>query len=397
MLRQILQTGRLPIGVDFGPGGVKLLQLRRARGGYSVIGAGRVDYVDKAESLTDPACLKALSEGIRRRLEAGGFSGSGCVLSVDDELLRVRSVRQPRMPREEADKALRIEGPERLGFTRDDETEIGWIRAGEVRQGEDVRDELIVVGALRSDMEKLVDAISGAGLRPVAMEPAFVACGRTFSRTHRRASDQSIVRLVVNVGMRSTGVVVLRGSDVVFYKRLDIGGAALTAVAAEQLDLDPATAADLRRQRMQSVTEPGASKMDTRVDRAIFDAVRPLLDELANEVALCLRYYTVTFRGEKPECALIAGDDAPEPGLVDALGEALSVPTSVGRPLEGIDFSAAGATLERRSDMAEWAVAAGLSMFGDPLATASGSAKAPGAAGAGGSRESQGSQTREAA
>lgn len=376
MLRELFQPGCLPIGVDISPTGAKLLQLRRARGGYSLIAAERVDLEPRYIGETPETRLRAVVEGIRHRLEAHQFAGGRCVLSVGDELLRVRSVRQPRMPREEADSALRLEGAERLGFTEGEECEIGWLPAGEVRQGEDVRDETILVGARREDVVRVVDAVAGAGLRPVAVEPAFVAAGRAFSRTHRRAADQSVVRLIVDVGPLTTGVIVLRGVDVVFYKSLAIGGVNFDRVASEQLDLDHATASDLRRRRKAPREEGGDSDMDASVDRAMFDAVRPLLDQLATEVALCLRYFTVTFRGQRPVAALVAGSESREPGLVDILGQGLTLEARVARPLEGVDTSGARGCLDRRSDMVDWHVAAGLSMRGDRLGEAAGRAAA---------------------
>lgn len=188
----------------------------------------------------------------------------------------------------------------------------------------------------------------------------------------------------------TTGVIVLRGADVVFYKSLAIGGVNLDRIASEQLDLDHTTAIDLRRRRKARRDDAGEEGMDASVDRAMFDAVRPLLDQLATEVALCLRYYTVTFRGQRPAVALVAGSESREPGLVDILGQALSIDARVGRPLEGVDTSGARGCLDRRSDMVDWHVAAGLSMRGDRLAEAAPSDAAGAAseeAGAGKARE----------
>ena len=176
--------------------------------------------------------------------------------------------------------------------------------------------------------------------------------------------------MVVDVGARTTGVVILRGCDVIFFKSLPMGGARLTEAAADQLDMKPETIAELRRQRMLNVEEEGAKKHDSRADRAIYDAVRPLLEEMAGEVALCLRYYMVTFRGSPPEHALIVGGHARESGLKEAIGEALHADTEIGRPLEGIDTSGASMAMDRRGDLAEWSVAAGLSLRGDSSQTA---------------------------
>ena len=92
--------------------------------------------------------------------------------------------------------------------------------------------------------------------------------------------------------------------------------------------------------------------------------------ELANEAALCLRYYTVTFRGRRPEAVIASGDEAREPGLSEALGSALGAPGQVGRPLEGVEPGEQSGSMDRRGDMAEWAAAVGLTLREDENARA---------------------------
>ncbi|MEC9372989.1 MAG: pilus assembly protein PilM [Planctomycetota bacterium] len=364
MIRQLLQGGSYPIGVDLSAAGVKLIQLRKAGAGFAVVAAARADFDDETAHLPFSERLEKITETLQRRVEGARFTTRKCVVGVEDALLRARSMRLPRMSRSEADRALRLEAPERLGFSESTPGEIGWLRAGEVRQGDDLRDELIVVGALQSDMERLVDAVAAAGLRPVAVEPAFLACGRCYSRTYRRESDDGAVRLIIDIGFDRSGIIVLRGSDVVFFKSYESGGDALNRIAAQQLGMEVGTVAELRRRGASD--EQNNEGRDARVDRAIFEAIRPLLGEIVDEAARCLRYYSVTFRGERPDYVLLTGAEAHEPGLSTLARDALNVPVRVGKPLEGIDLATAKGTLERRGEQADWSAAVGLSLRGDP-------------------------------
>jgi len=365
---QLVQQGACPIGIDVAPGGLRALQLRRGRSGYSVHAAARVDHDLKTLELPWRERVEASLPLLQRRIDDGGFSGRKAVLTIDDDILRVRSVRQPRMPRDEADKALRLEAPERLGFESPDEAELDWIRAGEVRQGDDLRDELILVGAPTPDVEWTVNSFIESGLKPVAVEPRFVASGRCFSRRHRRASDGAVVRLLVEIGWRRSNVIVLRGADILFYKTFEEGGAEMNRAAAERLEMDETATLELRRQRMAGAGDETVH--DPRVDRAIYDAIRPILGEVATEIGRCLRYYTVTFRGGRPDFALVVGPEAREPGLTGLLAEALNTEVHVGRPLDEIDTAAGAAAFDRRSELSDWAVAMGLSLRADAAADA---------------------------
>ncbi|RMD65760.1 MAG: hypothetical protein D6824_02050, partial [Planctomycetota bacterium] len=382
-----------PVGVELSPDGVKLLQLRRRKGRYEVVSTAKAPleaaslrealaHDDSAQdanvaaerrlaaaaSSADanaedgqfelPHWAQLVSNAVGVALNAGGFLGSRCTVALSEEFLRVRSVRQPKMAPDEAARAIRLEARDRLGFPEEAEVEVDWIEAGEVRQGEEIRDEVILVGAPTAALAAIAEALESAGLSATSLEPAFLAQARALGRTLRRAQDASTVRLIIDVGRRQTGVVVTKGTNVAFYKALDIGGEQLDEAAAKRLGASVETVADLRRQRMRSRPE----ERDPRVDRAMYEGIRPVMLQLAQEAALCLRYYSVTFFGQRPVEALLVGDEAREPGLVDAVAETLSVPTAVAKPLDGVALDHMGVDCDRRSELAEWTTATGAAL-----------------------------------
>lgn len=358
----------LPIGVELHAGGVRLLQIRKSRRGLAVRGAARVSVDDRGRPADDPLLIDELAQAVAKGIDVGRFSGRRIVLGLDGRMVRTRSVRQPRVSTDEMDKAARLDAPSRLGFADCEGCEIGWFRAGEVRQGDEIRDELIYVGARREPLERLLTALSDRGLMPSAVEPAYTALARSETRTLRRASDENVSRVLVDVGEQITEVMVTRGRAVAFYKQVELGGRAMTKLACDRLGLDAATVGDLRRRRM---THVGAAAIDQKVDRALFDAVRPLINDLSQEVTLCLRYFSVTFRGSKPEMALVSGSEAGEPQLAHAIGESLHIPASVSRPLDGLDLSRVEKSIDcGGAGMSDWGACFGLSTRALEQATA---------------------------
>jgi type IV pilus assembly protein PilM len=88
---------------------------------------------------------------------------------------------------------------------------------------------------------------------------------------------------------------------------------------------------------------------------------------LAGEVSLCLRYYTVTFRGKRVERAVVAGGGAYEQVLLDVLRRHLSVEIEAAEPLRGFDLDPIKADKEYRDGAADLTLAVGLSLKGwDP-------------------------------
>jgi len=392
--RDLFQSSVSPVGVELSPDGLKLLQLRRRKGQTEVVSTAQApldaqalrdamaaDHAAPAaeEEATDsppqeaaqleqdaavalPSWARSVSRAAETALNAGSFLGNRCVVALSEEFLRVRSVRQPKMAPDEAARAIQLDAADRLGFKEGAAVEIDWIEAGEVRQGEDIRDEVILVGASTATLTAFADALAEAGLATACVEPVFLAQARALGRTLRRAEDALAVRLIIDVGRRRTSVVVTRGQDVAFYKALDIGAEQFDQAAAVRLGVGLETVAELRRQRMRTRPE----ERDPRVDRAIYEGVRPIILQLAEEAALCLRYYSVTFFGQRPVEALLVGDEAREPGLVEVIAETLSVPTAVARPLEGFKLQNMGVECDRRSELAEWTAATGASLLDFP-------------------------------
>ncbi len=355
----VFGSSDLPIGVELHAGGVRLLQVRAGRGGSLVRAAAVASVDDRGRTCDEPTFIDDLVAAVDKAMSMGRFAGRRIVVGLDGRGVRTRSVRQAKLSGTELDHAARLDAPSRLGFTDAEGCEIGWLRAGEVRQGDEIKDELIYVGTRREPLERLLNGLRACGLEPVAAEPSFCATARCCTRTLRRASDDAVTRVIVDVGEAAAEVMVTRGRAIAFYKQVELGGRAMTRLCAERLGLDPATVADLRRRRMAS--GPGA--IDPKVDRALYDAVRPLMSDLAQEVTLCLRYFSVTFRGARPDGVIVVGQEAAEPRLAQTLGEALHVAASVGRPLEGYDLSLVSGVIDARDAGADaqWGACVGLS------------------------------------
>ena len=76
---------------------------------------------------------------------------------------------------------------------------------------------------------------------------------------------------------------------------------------------------------------------------------------------MCLRYFTVTFRGHRPVRVRLIGGEAGDPQLQAAIQSELQIPVETGRPLFSVDTSKMKAA-DRRGSMSQWTLAMGLSL-----------------------------------
>lgn len=366
MLESIIHRGVTPIGLDVGTRSIKMLQFAGAADELRALASGQ--YVLPGDlPAHGPDRVAALTAGINQLLDTSGFRGRRVVASLPDAMVQYKNMRLPQMPPTERTEAVKWEAADR--FELDDEARVDYLDAGEVRQGDQVRDELILIAVNGRPLREHMEAMLHAGLRPVALEPAPVAIGRGLGRLVRREADQQEVRVIIDMGARATRVIVMRGRRILFYKPIDIGGEAINRAVAEHLEISEADAHELRHKLRDGEDGDPAegealfgSTRRENVSRAVHDSVRPIVIDLANEIGLCLRYYSVTFRGARPNGLGLVGGEAYDTLAAKIIGEQLEMATRVICPLEGVDLSHPHVALERRAHQAEWAVAAGLAL-----------------------------------
>jgi len=96
--------------------------------------------------------------------------------------------------------------------------------------------------------------------------------------------------------------------------------------------------------------------------RSVFDILRPALEQLSKEIALCLRYCSATFRGLRAEAIIVVGGEACNAALLRYLSDQVNATFEVGQPLRGVHFEKPLGSGDRRTGLPEWATVAGLAL-----------------------------------
>ncbi|MAT81514.1 MAG: hypothetical protein CMJ29_07705 [Phycisphaerae bacterium] len=359
MLIDRFKDGAGCVGVEFTERLVRLLQVRSWKDQLDVTGVSIQPMSRTSEPGSDQDVLSAR---LRSAVVAGGFVGRRCAVCLPRNDVQLYVTRLPEMPEDELREAIRWEAADRLGIDHKS-VEADCIRTGAVAEGG--RNEILIVATPTEVIGRRLEAVMAAGLRPMAVDTHFGAVARVFSRHHRREADQSSIRAVIEVGDTSSTLIVLHGERIALCRSLDIGGCHMDARVAEHLGLELDAAADLRRVRLQAGISSEVSGIDPSTDRAVHESLRPLLEELAREVLMCLRYYGVTFKGQRPGRLMLTGAEACEPGLASAIAQRCSMSVEMDderATLQRLETSLLGTRMNNCGPASAWAVSAGLSL-----------------------------------
>jgi type IV pilus assembly protein PilM len=391
-----------PIGLDIGESCVKMIQLAVSGGYMSVVAAAKADVAPSLNGDREARKSFVIS-AIRRMLVNGGFRGRNVVSCLSNESLRVTNLRLVQTDTVRIEQVVKEEMQRRFGLDPDKDI-IRYIVAGDVRHGDEIRSELILLAVDNETVRNHIDVLTEVGLRPLAVDAIPCALFRSFERLHQWQEERERTAVFVDVGSRFTTVVFGRAGEISFVKQVPIGSTRLDQEVAVKLGVDISSAQTLRRAlRAERLSTAGGrelatakansdGRMQLRQDvaedpfgaelennrpfdsvghwlgastrQAVVDAVSAVAEELAKEILLCFRYYTVTFRGGHAERAVFTGGGAYEDILLNVLRRQLAVEIEVAQPLKGFDMTNVDFGSERGGLLCEWAVAVGLSLKG---------------------------------
>lgn len=369
-----------PIGLDIGYSSIKMLQLGAHGGQVRVIAAEQTQI--PADIIDDPEQRRGfIISAIERMLDEGSFNRREVVSTLANDKLKITSVRLSGTEEEKIEQVLRKEASHRFGLNAETDS-INYLVAGDVRQGEEIKNELILFAADNETITSHIEMLEAAGLKPVGIDALPCALFRCFARQLQRQEDMERTAVFVDIGSRFTTVVFSRGDDISFVKQIPIGVDKFNRQIATRLGITVEQAAGLRQSLRTEKTaalalaagssvdcqSPVAANIDSRVGldastrQVLVDAVSAVAEELAREISLCFRYYTVTFRGKRVQQAIFAGGGAYETILLNILKQQLTVEVETAAPLRGFDLTDVSFDSDRRRLLCEWAVAVGLAL-----------------------------------
>ncbi len=398
MIDWILKTrGLQPIGLDLGHNSIKMVQLAINKGHISVLAADKV-RIETGINDDGEARRNFVISAVRQILAKGKYQGRNVVSCLPNDKLKITSLRSAETETNGIEQALKQKASQRFGLDPDKDT-INYLSAGNVRDGDEIKNELILFAASDETIRNHIAMLEEAQLKPVAIDTVPHALFRSFERSRRREEDKEQTVVFVDIGSQFTTVVFGREGEISFTKKIPVGGEKFNREIASKLGIN-IEEAELLREKMQmeylikSGTGPLVPKsssssqnkavqtpaeeqnenkhsnnlvqslLDVSTQEVMANAIGAAAEELAKEISLCLRYYTVTFRGKRVEQAVFSGGEAYERILLNVLRRHLTVEIEVAQPFKGLDIANINFDNDKRGLLCEWAVAMGLSLKG---------------------------------
>ncbi len=354
-----------PIGLDLGTQCIKMLQLEPTQGSIHVVAAGQYTFPVELDG-NSPERAEMAIQAVKKLLKQNPFRGRKVISALPDSEVTVKVVRLSQLSSAQVEQAIWFAAAEKLPFDIQS-AQLQYIPAGHIQQGDDIRNEMIVLAARNQDVLDHIGLLSAMSLEPVAIDAGPCALFRGFERFLLRGEDEKEVSFIIDIGAATTKVVIGHGAEVAFVKIIKLGSQDLTAAVADCLGISIADAIKIHRSTgicSNPDENEATDAAEKEVAREVFNASRAVLSELGREISMCLRYHGVMFRGYRPTAVRLTGGEAHSKSTADFLSKALALPVQSGDPFRYTDTSKVDLNGNRRKPAPSWAVSAGLALRG---------------------------------
>lgn len=395
MLLGRLSSGVQPIAIEFGIGALKALQIT-STDPPALVAAAAVETPDDLRG-DHGKRFEHQSQALPKLLKAGGFKGKRAICSIPawQTLVQHMQVQKsdavPLSGLVAAQLQIQMSCNPASIVCRP-------IEVADVSTGGGSKTEVICIAAAKEIILRQVQALKACKLETVGVHAEHVAIVRAFDHLTRRAEDEGLVTLYIDLGAGTTKVVIAHGRKIVFAKTVQIAGRTLDQTVARQARLTLTEARAKRLSMTQLIPAPapqgGADAVAEElpvlaeaIEKDAAPAPKPApalqprtgesgawerpepdlsepLESLTDEIAMCLRYHGALFPSRKVERAIFVGGEARQIALCQHIARELRLSARVADPLAQVARTGKEPCVgvDLASAQPGWAIAYGLSL-----------------------------------
>lgn len=330
-------------GLDIGTTAVRAVQLR---GNGPVKTLVRYAYVpiDSKLALSDSKTdQQRLAQIIKELVDKAGMGTRNVAVGLPSSRVFTAVVDFDRLPPHELEKAIRYQA-DSLIPTPPDKSKMDWAVIGDSPKDK-TKVEVLLSSVENSFVEQRLDMLESIGLEVIAFEPDNLALTRALI-----ASESLQAQMVLDMGNRSTDLVVTFGGAPRLTRSIPTGVEAIVRTAAQNLNIDD-------QQAKQFVFKFGLSK--DKLEGRIHDAIVGTIDVLMGEIDKSIKFFQSRYTESPLGRIVVTGGASALPEFPLHIANRFGIEVEIGNAWRNVSFAP-----ERQNELLavsnQFGVAAGL-------------------------------------
>ncbi len=324
-----LAGSRTRLGVDIGTASIKIAEVYHGDNGPTLKNYGvleSLDYLERGNAAFQTSTLHADEQMIARNLRVlmreSGIEPGEAVASLPSFSAFTTLIEVPVLTDEELAGSMVLHAKQYIPLPIT-ETTLDWTKVGErIDEDGNKKLQIFLVSIPNNAVQSVKKIFELAKLPLVGLEIEGAGLARSLT------PDKKEPTLIVDIGSRSTTLIVAQAGLLRFVGQTDFAGGSLTQVLVNSLRLSAKRAEEIKRRR--GLTGMGG-------EQQLSTLLEPILDVIINESIRAKNNYETTYKS-KVSSVVFSGGGANLPGLMNYAGEVIGLPCSKAQPLRSLKY-----------------------------------------------------------
>lgn len=309
-------------GLNIGTKTIRMVQLKNSGTAKSLVRYAYVPVDIKITQSDAKADQQKLAAIIADLVSKSGVSSRNVVVGIPAQRVFTAVVNMDKLPHNELAKAIRFQ-VDSLIPTPVDESKYDWALLGDSPQ-DNTKVEVLISSVTNSFVEKYLDLLESVGLNVVAFEPETMALCRSLI-----APGSKLPQVIINVGSRSTDLVVVVNEAPRLTRSISTGSDALIRAGAQNLNVD-------EKQAEQLIFKFGLAQ--GRLEGQVYNAIIGTIDTIVGEIDKSLKFFYSRYNGGQIDRFIVTGEAARLPEFPVYLANKFNINVEIGNAWRNVVY-----------------------------------------------------------
>ena len=323
-----MAKGGVAIGLDISTGSIKVAEVNITKREPILSNVGIImlpDGVVREGEIDDPATIAGYLRELWKQNKIGKRK---VTLGISNQKVIVRPMDLPYMPEEELENAVKYQVQEFIPIPIDDAI-IGYEVVDEYMTGEEERMQTILLAAAHRQMiSSFIEAVTGAGLTPAAVELKAFAMVRSLIKQEYQFLEEEAEPpgsiCLINIGSGICNICVVKEGTPRFVRMLMRGGDFFTKTLVDRLSISEADAEEIKGGRSSDANANALLQREIQV--------------FVGEIRRSLEYYISQTQERDLNKVILSGSGSKMINLPLELNRGLRLPIEIGHPLQNVQL-----------------------------------------------------------
>ena len=311
-------------GLDIGTSAIRVVQLKGPGPIKNLDHYGHISMEGNLALSNSRMDQQRLAMAIKQLVRQAGISSPNVAVGLPSHKVFTTVIDLNRLSPDEMSKTIRYQAESFIPTALDD-SKIDWAIIGDSPK-EQGKVEVLLSSVTNEFVETRLDLLEGIGLNVVAFEPDSMALSRAIV-----PADMSAPQMVLDIGSKSTDLVVAMGGAPRLTRAIPVGSEAIVRSAMQNLAID-------QKQAEQFVFKFGLSR--DKLEGQIYNAIISIIDGLTGEIEKSIKFFQTRYPSAKIERITVTGGASTLPEFPLHIANKFGLSVEIGNAWRNVSFPA---------------------------------------------------------